>query len=173
LSILTSLQTLNAGGSDFDDSDVAAISQIKTLTELRLPHCPRITSAALKSIQSMTWLEKLALAGDDVKDSLPLLGSLHLTLLNLAGDKVTNEDVNMLCQKIRTLSTLNLRDNPVGDAVLVAGSPLSTLPALKNLSITQTQISHAAGEKFAASHKSCKVSMPEQGEPRKVGRANS
>ncbi|HEY9719403.1 MAG TPA: ATP-binding protein, partial [Trichormus sp.] len=46
LSTITSLQTLNAGGSDFDDSDVAAISQIKTLTELRLPHCPRITSAA-------------------------------------------------------------------------------------------------------------------------------
>jgi hypothetical protein len=173
LSSLHSLQTLNAGGSDFDDSDVAAVSQIKTLTELRLPRCPRMTAAALKSIHSMTWLEKLALPGDNIRDSLSLLGSLHLTLLNLAADKVTNDDVNMLCQKIRTLSTLNIRDNPVGDAILADGSPLSTLPGLTNLSIIETPISHAAGEKFASKHKSCKVAMPEPGEPIKAGRADS
>jgi PAS domain S-box-containing protein len=173
LSSLGSLQTLNAGGSDFDDSDVAAVSQIKTLTELRLPRCPRITPAALQSIQTMTWLEKLALPGDNVRDSLSSLGSLHLTLLNLAADKVSNDDINMLCQRIRTLSTLNIRDNPVGDPILADGSPLSTLPGLTNLSILDTQISHTAGEKFASKHKSCKVSMSEPGEPKKTGRANS
>lgn len=167
LSSMKTVETLNAGGSNFDDSDTAAVSRIKTLTELRLPRCPKITGASLKSLRSMTWLEKLALPGDKVGDSLSQLYPLHLQLLNLGEDDVTDNDVTMLCRNIRTLKSINLRGNPVTDMIVKEGSPLWTMPELSALSIMNTKVSAAAAEKFAKNHKKCVVKTNEKGAPEK------
>jgi hypothetical protein len=92
---LPHLEILRQSGRSITDDGLEAIGKLKTLKELELAECNKITAAGLKHLTNLTNLEKLDLSyvklNDDAVDSLCALSSLKsLKLLNLEGNNFTD-----------------------------------------------------------------------------------
>lgn len=163
---IPNLFSLNLKASNISDAGLANLKNLVTLKVLNLNRCPKITDAGVAELEKLINLEVLDLDFTQIDDP----GLLHLkgftklreltlqktgvtdkgvkdivgfplVCLSLRETKVTDASLQLLKEKVPTLQTLILRDDP---AVTDTGLKyLEGVPRLKSLTLRGTGVTDA------------------------------
>lgn len=134
--------------------DFGSLKSLTNVKELDLSNC-RISSDAMTSISSMTWLESLVLDTNGISDISPLAKLIKLKSLSISDNNVKDvsslsgltslTEINLSKNFIQDVSALSamskLKTADLSDNLITSVSALSELAQLKSLDLSGNQIS--------------------------------
>jgi serine/threonine protein kinase len=154
VSQIRTLQYLNLRQTDVGDKGCLLLAQLPELRMLLLSETI-VTGTCLPAIAKMPELKELHLDFDlPVRNHLSALANSKISILSLAKDEVTDDDLDALL-KMHALTYLSLDDNvKITDKGLLK---LAQLPHLNTLRIRNCRVTSAGMRKFKLLNPACKL----------------
>ena len=143
---LTTLESLDLGGTRLADQGLVNLRNLSRLQELRLPKWRFVTDAGLANLAALTELRSLYLDGTGVHGEglKNLKGMTKLFRLSLTNSAVDDDSLAII-GSLASVTVLDLAGTKVTDEGLLR---LSGLSGLTCLNLYETQITRAGGERL-------------------------